>query len=313
MSCYRIFNSVVKSELPLSGLTAEPEAKAQFELRVGSLSREFLSRTVWFHQWESGDRIWALLGKCDSGFLVRFPNKADFMISANKRLILCQPKSGIKAETICHLFLDQILPCLLQQQGEIALHASAVVFSAGAVAFVGISGRGKSTLSANLASNGFPLLTDDCLLLQRGQSGVCCVPSYPGIRLWPESATGLFGDGVQGTLMADYSLKQRFNGTVGRLTFASASVPLKKIYLMAESTEEQTHVNLFPLSPREAYLELLKHVYRLDVTDWVARREEFKFMVEIVEQARPYWLSYPHEFAFLPEVRRVLLDDLGKL
>jgi hypothetical protein len=48
------------------------------------------------------------------------------------------------------------------------------------VVFAAESGRGKSTLAASFAVNGFRFLTDDGLVLEPAGEGYAVLPSHPG-------------------------------------------------------------------------------------------------------------------------------------
>jgi len=309
MNCYRIFKSLVRSNHHPICLKPLPEGVGEYEFRHyagGSLTS---LPDGWLSQWESDGCVWALLGKLGGEFLIRFPEYADFLISADRRLIRCYSQPEISSETISHLFLDQVFPCLLGGQNSIVLHAGAVIFSTGAIVFIGESGSGKSTLSASLSAAGFPLLTDDSLLLRECDGEFQCVPSYQGVRLWPESVSGLFGAEVYGTPMAQYSAKQRLFGEKGELVFADRSVPLRNIYLLSPLDEKADSVSILPMNLRDAYLELLTHTYRLDVTDRNRIKEECDLVARLIEAVNPRRLSFPREFDFLPKVRQALLSD----
>ena len=61
-----------------------------------------------------------------------------------------------------------------------------------AVAFLGDSGFGKSTLAAALLRKGYPLLTDDVMVLSFKGQDVLAHPSLARIKLTPESADEVF-------------------------------------------------------------------------------------------------------------------------
>ena len=108
--------------------------------------------------------------------------------------------------------------------------------------------------------------------------------------------------------MAQYNEKQRFTRENSLLAFADGELPLRKLYLLADAEES---VGIAPMNPREAYLEILKHVYRLGFSDWQRFKEECDFVANLVETVTPCRLSFPRAYEFLPEVRRVLLADLN--
>jgi hypothetical protein len=78
------------------------------------------------------------------------------------------------------LLFAQVLPLAAQLQGFELLHASAIKLDGAVVAFVASSGTGKSTLAANLAARGAPLVTDDVLAVA-SSAGV--VLAHPGAAL----------------------------------------------------------------------------------------------------------------------------------
>ena len=111
-----------------------------------------------FHTWDSPDgTLWAAFYRKKAGFLLRFPELADFEISADGRCVRCIPALDISDATTEHLYLNQILPLALSKAGKLVFHASAVELVGCATAFVASSGRGKSTLAAGFAVNGHNL------------------------------------------------------------------------------------------------------------------------------------------------------------
>ena len=70
---------------------------------------------------------------------------------------------------------------MLTRRSRLVLQAGAIDTPLGAIALLGRTGIGKSTLAASLARAGFPLIADDFLLLR---DDIVAVPSYPGLRLW---------------------------------------------------------------------------------------------------------------------------------
>src|SRR3954447_18430377 len=122
---------------------------------------------AWFHEWRGrrGPR-WLSIGRLPRGtrraYLLRFPELADFEVSADARRIVARPAAGLPVDTLRHLLIDQVLPLVTSRHGRLSLHASAVHLPGiGAIAFVGDAGRGKSTLAAALALAGARVVADD--------------------------------------------------------------------------------------------------------------------------------------------------------
>jgi hypothetical protein len=74
------------------------------------------------------------------------------------------------------LFLAQVLPLAAVLRGLEAFHASAVVVGGVTVAFVGMSGVGKTSTAAHLVARGGEFVTDDVLALEPTSDGVLAHP-----------------------------------------------------------------------------------------------------------------------------------------
>src|ERR1041385_6354424 len=91
---------------------------------------------AWFHRWELPDGgTWLQIARSSNGYVLRFPDYAEFELSCAGDAVICRPVLDTPPETIRHLFLDQVMPLLLSQRGELVLHASSVVGPQGAIAF----------------------------------------------------------------------------------------------------------------------------------------------------------------------------------
>ena len=80
-----------------------------------------------FHHFFLDDgSVWTEFYRTDYGYLLRFPGLADFEVSADGRAIVARPAEGADANTIEHLYINQLVPLALSRQGKPAFHASAV-------------------------------------------------------------------------------------------------------------------------------------------------------------------------------------------
>ncbi len=95
-----------------------------------------------------------------------------------------------------YLLAETVTASLLALRGETVLHASAVAIDGAAVAFVGQSGRGKSTIAALLCVAGAELVTDDVLTVDPGPP-VMCAGGASELRL--RQAAAKIGQGRPGT------------------------------------------------------------------------------------------------------------------
>ena len=179
------------------------------------------------------------------------------------------------------------------------LHGSAVLTPHGAVAFLGETGRGKSTWASSFSEKGAPVLTDDCLLVKEADGQLLAVPSYPGLRLWQEAVDALFGPDRPLAEVAHYTEKKRVDGHVG-ISFCSEPAALRRIYFLAPADE----------SEGKSVSIMVKFTYLIDITDRQRLHQEFKRLSRVPALPIFYPLSFPRDFSLLPDVHRAILGNV---
>jgi hypothetical protein len=310
VTAYCAFGLVVSSNVPLPGLpeVAGGRPDCVLEVRSGLINERSIGRRHTLRL--PNGTISLIIGRCGSGFLVRFPGLAVFLISGDGQKVRCAPQRGTRSRVVAHLFLAQVLPLALSQRGRLVLHASAVATQHGAVAFLGAAGQGKSTLSASFVRRSFPLVTDDGLLLVEDGTMLAGVPSYPEIRLWPDVLAVLGDGGLEVHDVAHRTGKKRLTVDRGPWMFSREPVAVRRMYVLgrAKPTARERVVTITALTPREAFIELVKHTYRLDLDDHTRLRNEFDSISRVA--ARPslvYRLSFRRDLSRLPVVQAAIL------
>jgi hypothetical protein len=235
--------------------------------------------------------------------LLRFPGLADFEVSAGGQSVQGWPVPDVTSPTIEHLYLNQIMPLALSRQGKLVLHGSAVDIAGQGVAFIGESGRGKSTLAASFATEGTHFLTDDGLLMEWVDGRCMILPSHPSIRLWEDSQAALVPDSAALAPAVSFTSKSRFlAGPV--IAFCTEARPLRRVFFLGEG---DVHVpTIEPLRPAEALIELVKHSFLLDIEarDMLARH--FDDLSRLAELPLYFRLDYPRSYEALPAVREAI-------
>ncbi len=310
---YQICETVLESNLLFPELLPTKTEKAEFSFQVFQVNIFTPTIPDWLqHRRYPDGEIWLSFGKLTSGYLLRFPNIADFRITNEGRKIFCYAILNTPPETIRHLFLDIVIPLLFNQLGRVVMHAGAVVLPAGAIAFMGATGWGKSTLTASFVAQGFPLLTDDCLLLSEQDKKVFGLPSYPSLRLWGDNLSGLFEQIPTLAEVSHGSEKKRVIFNDSNLAFHTAPTILRRIYVL-NSTEEAAPLQtvlIAPISPQLAFIELVKHTFQIDLSDRERLKKGFDFLNRIASLNLVYSLKYPRELSFLPSVRKAIFANL---
>ncbi len=133
---------------------------------------------------------WARYTFCrdEAGYVARFHGLSDFDISDDLRRVRCRPHPLLDLDVVPILFCGAVVAFILMARGRAVLHASAVEVEGKAVAFVGPSRCGKSTLAALLCASGAGLVTDDNLPLSMDGDGVRCDGGAVELRLRPTAA-----------------------------------------------------------------------------------------------------------------------------
>lgn len=316
---YRLYDQILESSIALPELEAVEAQPADRTFTLLEPTDTGSWPVEWFHQWPSqeaaGDKEpWLRLGKWACEYVLRYPGLADFLVSPEGLTIRCHPAIDTPHETIRHLLLDNILPLALSRGGNIILHAGAVGFPerGGAVIFLGESGRGKSTLTLSFAQRGFPLLTDDCLLIKERDGLLVGYPSYPGLRIWPDVVHGLFPQNTQLAPFAHYSEKKRVVLEQVALPYNRAPLPIRGAFFLAppEEAEASGRIEVTPVSPGEAFIEMCKQLFNLDINDRDWMKQSFTTLGRVRDWPRFARLSYPRQMGMLPSIQEAILASI---
>ena len=317
---YRVFGLTVSSDILLPELlSAEGEQDGQIDVRLriqDSSSADFPSPRRWVYADTLDDgRPWLSCAQTDVGYLARIHEMADFFIDAAGREVICSPDSRTSTRTLRHLFIDQVLPLVLNLRGQDALHATSVLTAAGLCAFIGASGTGKSTLAAALQLAGYPVLSDDCLVVREEDEQIVATPAYPGMRLWEDTIEALRHEGSLALPVADYTSKRRVVVYGQAEEIFAHPWPLVRIYAPVRSTDGEpsetlTAPSIEPLSHGTAFVELVSALFRLDLTDREMLTRQFRFVGRLLSLVTIRRLRVPNTLSALPAVRDAILADL---
>ena len=127
------------------------------------------------------------LARDAEGYLLRLYGTCDFRIDGARRTIEARPAPELDPLMLAPLIEGAVLACVLALEGECVLHASAVEMDGGAVALVGRSGQGKSTLATLLCLGGASLVSDDVLRVDLSGEAPRCFPGGRRVRLRPHA------------------------------------------------------------------------------------------------------------------------------
>jgi len=243
-------------------------------------------------------------------FWIEFVGLALFSVSKDGLKIAGRALGTTSGHTLEHLHLNQVVPLAASLQSRIIFHGGAVEIDGAAVAFVGRSGLGKSTLTASFAKSGFNFLTDDTLELERRSSVYFVRAGHPSIRLWADSTLELIQDSGSRWPDIDYSDKGRFVSNA-QLPHSNRVAPLTAIYLLALAVGSE--IEIAPSPPSQAAVELIAQSFLLDIHSPTTLEKHLDYVSDLIRRKLVFVLSYPRSFARLEEVRAIVVSHSTQL
>lgn len=258
-----------------------------------------------YHAWpgrDGGETVG--FHRLDDGYLVRYPDIADFQISLTGDLVQCWPAAAGAAWQA--LYEQQMVPLALAQTGAHVFHGGAVTIAGAAVAFVGCSGLGKSTLVTACAARGHAFFADDCLLLEESADGLRVKPHVANIRLWPDSMAAIAPAGCD-IEQAQGSAKPRVVAGTG-MPHAGDALPLRKVYVLGDAAVD--HPRLERLSLADAVIGWASNRFVLDLKDRQRLAANLGWAARVVAHIPACRLDYPRRYDALGHVVAAVVADV---
>ena len=212
---------------------------------------------------------------------------------------------GQPPELLLRFYLvGTILAIALYQRNFLVLHASAVKINGGAVAFLGVSGEGKSSTAAAFVTHGHSLITDDVAPINFATDPCTINPGFPQVKLGAAMAQALGYEYEQ--LRAVHTFKEK-RALQPRQGFSLDPVPLKRIYVLQTATE----LAVTPLKASAAVTEIARHS-RPTTLYHAGDAIHFFQCADLVKRIPVYRLSRPKDFSLLPDLIQLVEQDLSE-
>ncbi len=242
---------------------------------------------------------------------LRWKDQFEFLVDRDGRRIWFGWLGADSLETLRVYILGRALSFALVKQGFEPIHSSTVVLDGGAIAFLGESGFGKSSLAAGFVRDGYRLLTDDLLLVSQRCGRPEAQPGPPRIKVFPWVARHCLGRIDEGVPMNNWTEKLVL--PLGEDQHQAHPVPLRTFYVLSSPREvfRKQGIQIATLSQREAFIELIRHTFNYVLTGSERQQRLFSKSLQLASQVPVKRISYPRNLALLPEVRRRILSDLA--
>jgi hypothetical protein len=305
---YAVAGIALEADLPLPELSdaaGAPPSRTWTVRRGAPPSRPELTAV---HQvrYDSGE-VWCEVAAGDDAFRLAFPSHVVFDIDLVDSAVRYAPVGEVAETTLRHLIVDQLVPHLLATGGALVLHASCVALDGGALALVGATGRGKSSLAAAFVQGGAALVADDYVLLSDAGDGYLVAPAYPGLRLWEDSAEHFAGSALDLVQVAEYTAKRRWEAPVG--AGPDDRFPLRAIAVLGQPPgPDQPSVRVGPLRGTDAFVALHEQAFRLERATRATRAAELDRFVALATRVPVLLVEHRRDYQLLPEVTDAILQ-----
>ena len=294
-ACWGLFGLNVLSELALP-FPEEPVSPARESVRVAFAP--LAPQGHWITTSEPND------------LQLEIPDVARFRIIAGQE-ILIDPSPGVSDRNLRVYLLGSAFGALLHQRGLLPLHANAVVVKGQAVAFMGASGAGKSSLAVWFQDHGYSILADDLCAVSCGQAEPPQVlPGVPRLRLWKDAVarSGRESDELE----LSFDGQDKFDLPAPRNAIASPA-PLAGCYLLGEP-EAARAPRITRLAGAEAIEALIANTYRGKFLKLVGSAERhFEACLEVNRSVPVYRVERVKAVEDFESVARMLEDHVQTL
>jgi hypothetical protein len=254
--------------------------------------------------------VWTEFYRAGPDYLLRFPGLADFEVGSGGSDVNAYPTETTNEVTLEHLYINQVMPLALSRQGRPSFHASVVTVPGGAVAFLGKTGMGKSTLAASFALEEAEFLTDDSLLIEETDEGCLALPSHASLRLWADSAEALVDDRTNKAATISYSTKARLLAG-DALSHREEPLPLLAAFVLEQ--EDADEVTIRALIGAERQMAWVNNSFLLDIEDRNLLAQHFDWTHRIAEAVPTFALDYPRDYGMLANVRDAVREHVASL
>lgn len=238
-----------------------------------------------------------------------------FRISPDCRRVQAWPHALADEGSLGIILTGPIASFVLYQLGVPSLHASAVEIDGGAVAFLGMAGRGKSTMAAAFVRRGFRLLADDLLTLEERADGILGGRGQSSMRVWAQTAKHTLGLEPDALPPLAASMPKKLVHLDEPLVMTRGSLRIHKIYLLDRydpAAVGREDSEIFLVKRQDGLAALLQQASCAPFLRTTDHARNLRLFARLVTQAPIQILRFPTGFEYQDTVCARILNDLGR-
>lgn len=292
---YYAYGLVLDSEIPLPELSPA-EGTADIRLRIGAVEPPPSRPEEPWYSWSSEG----------ASVRIRWKGLGTFQLLEGREVVV-DPAPGVEVGRLRDYVLSFVMGALLQQRGYLVLlHASAVLMHGRAVAFVGESGEGKSTMTAALSARGYPVVSDELVPVDFSGGGLRVWPAFSRLKLTAESAEAV-GCPAE-ALTQIYSEEEKLGWQVASAA-PEASLPLSRIYLLRTGDAHSVRAT----ASVDAVGELVRQSFHKRLLSPDRLRQHLLTCADLARSGRVCYLTRRRSLAELDAVANLVEADVSSL
>lgn len=309
---YRLGNADIASALVLPGLPqAERSADPVITIRrappePGCEWIPHVEGAEFTPDWSNIDHLRSADG---SWYRIRYDYNghwADFSIRADGRHVTVVAGEGEDDAEVANLIEGPILGRALRLAGAPCLHATALAFDGRAIALMGTSGVGKSSLAWALVQQECHLVTDDMVGLAEGPDGLMVQPGRARLRMWPDTARRLGVAGGDSGVLFPTTFEMDKIGVRDPKRFAAGPVRLHAIFKVLPRDPSLASPHIAEMPPGQRLAELAANLHGMILPGRAARQRELALLARVVAQVPVRTLTLPDTLDRLTDMAAVL-------
>jgi hypothetical protein len=207
-----------------------------------------------------------------------------------------------------HYMQTMLLSLYLELRQILCLHANTLVCDNQASLFLAPSRTGKSTLTTAMQRHGYDLTTDDMAALYPSGTEYQVYPSWPKVRLWPDSAEFL-QDYAQQPILNTKKVHERFAKQEVTLTEQTHHHPssLRNMFYLNRSDSPTARFSVTPIAPSAGLIILLQNsMLGSGYRALGIEKARLSQLANLLNTLPFYKVTYPSGLAQLPSVCRQL-------
>jgi hypothetical protein len=286
MYAYTGFNLGIHSELPLPELRTS-NTQADVTISLGNLKDLQDKRS-----------------NSNNYFLGSIEGIGMLLVKEGREIIL-DLNPEIDESVLRPFILGAIISILLRQRGLLVLHASSVAINGEAVAFIGESGWGKSTLAEAFHSQGYSILTDDVMAVSVDEYQPLVIPSFPQVRLWSDTATAV---GHAPGSLPSLSIETPKLSHILSDGFVQTPLPLKRIYVLDFGAD----FKIIPVDIQTSFVELMRHSREVQALNTTEQMSNYlRLCTSLLKQVPVYRLQRKRSLSVLSNLVDLIASDIS--